>query len=176
MKIGGVDPSTLSTEEILVLPRGEKSVIFRAVGVPNYEPFNALCPEPTAPKIHTPKEGWMDNLEEPGYQDMMKTYGLRRLAWLTITSLEPSKIEWDTVDPDKPGTWTSWEVDLKANGFNQIECQRIQTLVFQANCLDENKLEQARAAFLLGQQPVPNVSSGQSTEPEITQSGELASE
>lgn len=176
MKIGGVDPTTLSTEEILVLPRGEKNVIFRAVGIPDYEPFNVLCPEPTAPKIHKPKEGWVDNVEEPGYRDMVKTYGLRRLAWLIIMSLEPSKIEWDTVNLDKPGTWTSWEKDMKANGFNHMECQRIQNLVFQANSLDDDKLDKALAVFLRGQQPVPNVTNGQRSEPEITQSGKPASE
>ncbi len=176
MKIGGVDPKTLSTEEILVLPRGEENIIFRAVGVQDYKEFNDLCPEPTAPKIHKPKEGWVDNVEEPGYRDMMKTYGLRRLAWLIIVSLAPSDIEWDNVDPDKPSTWTQWNEELKESGLNQVECNRVQGLVFQANCLDEDKLEQARENFLVGQQPVPSEFSGLSIAPETTLSGEPASE
>ena len=176
MKIGGVDPKTMSTEEILVLPRGEKNIIFRAVGIPNYDPFNKLCPEPTAPRIHKPKEGWVDHVEEPGYKDMMKTYGRKRLAWLVITSLEPSDIEWEEVDADKPSTWLGWSEELIDAGFNQVEVNRIQNLVFQANCLDEEKLEQARDSFLLGQQPVPSESSGLSIAPESTPSGELASE
>lgn len=176
MKIGGIDPKTLSTEEILVLPRGEKNIIFRAVGVQDYDEFNKLCPEPTAPKIHKPKEGWVDNEEEPGYRDMMKTYGLRRLAWLVITSLEPSDIEWEKVSLDNPSTWTQWNEELKESGLNQVECNRVQGLVFQANCLDEDKLEQARENFLLGQQPVPSESSGLSIAPGTTPSGEPASE
>ncbi len=176
MKIGGVDPKTMSTEEVLVLPRGEENIVFRAIGVPDYDPFNKLCPEPTAPKVHKPKEGWVDNIEEPGYKDMMKTYGRKRLAWLVITSLEPSEIEWDKVNPDIPSTWMDWDDELKANGLNQVECNRVQNLVFQANCLDEEKLSQARESFLLGQQPVPSEYSGLSIAPESTQSGEPAFE
>ncbi len=176
MKIGGLDPTTMSTEEILVLPRGDKEIVFRAVGVPDYEPFNKLCPEPTAPKVHKPKEGWVDNVEEPGYKDMMKTYGRKRLAWLVIMSLEPSEIEWDKVNPDNPSTWMNWEKELKDSGFNLVECNRIQNLVFQANCLDEDKLEQARESFLAGQQPVPEEFSGLSIAPESMPSGEPVSE
>ncbi len=175
MKIDGVDPKTMSTEEILVLPRGEKSIIFRAVGVPDYESFNKLCPEPMAPRVHKPKEGWVDHVEEPGYKDMMQTYGRKRLAWLVITSLEPSDIEWEEVDADKPSTWLEWSEELLDAGFNQVEVNRIQNLVFQANCLDEEKLEQARESFLLGQAPVPSESSGLSIAPESSPSGEPAS-
>ena len=176
MKIGGIDPSTMPTEVFLVLPRGEKEIVFRARGVQDYKEFNKLCSEPTAPKITKPKEGWVDNVDEPGYKDMMKTYGLKRLAWLIITSLEPSEIEWETVDPAKTSTWLGWEDEMRDSGFSQVECNRIQALVLEANCLDEDKLDQARENFLVGQQPVPSEYSGQSTAPETTQSGEPASE
>jgi hypothetical protein len=176
MKIGGVDPSELSSEEILVLPRGDKEIIFRAIGVPDYEPFNKLCPEPKAPVVYKPKEGWVPNEDEPGYQEMMKNYGQKRMSWLIITSLEPSNIEWDEVNPDNPSTWNKWEEELKAAGLNHVECRRVQNLVFEANCLDEEKLVQARESFLLGQQPVPSEFSGQSTAPENTQLGEPVSE
>ncbi len=177
MKIGGVDPNTLSSEEILILPRGDKELVFRAVGVPDYEPFNKLCPEPKAPGIYKPKEGgWIPNEEDPAYKDMMETYGNKRMSWLVITSLGPSDIEWDEVNVDNPSTWAKWDDELKAAGLNHVECRRVQNLVFQANCLDESKLEQARENFLVGQQPVPSEFSGQSIAPEITPSGEPVSE
>ena len=176
MKIAGVDPKTLPTEVFLVIARGETEVVFRAIGVPDYEEFNKLCPEPKPSKVNKPKEGWVDNLDEPAYRDMVKTHGNKRLAWLVINSLEPSKIEWETIDFDNPSTWIGWEKEMKDNGFNQVECNRIQALVFEANSLDEEKLEQARANFLLGQQPVPSEYSGQSTAPESTQPGEPVSE
>lgn len=176
MKIGGIDPTTLPTEEILVLPRGETEIVFRARGVPNYDEFNALCPEPKPPTIFKPKDGWVPNTDEPGYKDMMKTYNAKRMAWLVIKSLEPSEIEWDEVDLDKPATWVGWDEEFIANGFTMVECNRIQHLAFEANCLDEGKLEKAREAFLRGQEPVPNEYSGQSTEPGTTPSGEPVSE
>jgi len=176
MKIGGIDPTTLPSEEILVLPRGEKQIVFRAQGVPNYDEFHALCPEPKPSKILKPQEGWVDNEDDPGYQDMMKTYNQRKMSWLVVRSLEPSEIEWEKVDPNKPATWLEWGEELQKNGFSQVECNRIQRLVFQANCLDEDKLAQARESFLLGQQPVPSEYSGLSIAPETTQSGEPVAE
>jgi hypothetical protein len=95
---------------------------------------------------------------------------------MVIRSLEPSEIEWDTVDPDNPSTWLNWDRDMKSAGLSQVECNRILQLVFQANCLDEAKLQKAREAFLLGQQPVPSEFSGPNTEPESTPSGEPAAE
>jgi hypothetical protein len=176
MKIGGVDPKTLPTEEILVLPRGEKQIVFRARGVQDYDEFDALCPEPKPPGILKPKEGWVPNPDEPGYKDMMKTYGLKRMGWLVIKSLEPSNVEWDEVSLDNPSTWTNWQDEFLANGFTLVECNRIQHLTFEANCLDEAKLEKAREAFLRGQEPVPSEYSGQSIAPETSPSGKPVSE
>jgi len=176
MKIGGIDPTTLPTEEFLVLPRGEETIVFRAIGVPNYDEFDAMCPEPTAPMINRAGQGWVPNLKEPGYTDMMKTYSARKMSWLVIKSLEPSDIEWDQVSLDDPSTWTEWDQDFIKNGFTMVECNRIQHLAFEANCLDEAKLEKAREAFLRGQEPIPKEYSGQSTEPETTPPGKPASE
>ena len=176
MKIGGIDPATLPTEEFLVIPRGDQQIVFRASGIPNYDEFDKLCPEPKPPGKLVPGEGWVPNEDDEAYQDMMKTYGKKRLAWMVIKSLEPSEIEWDTVKPDNPSTWTNWEEDMKGAGLSQVECNRVQQLVFQANCLDENKLKKAREAFLVGQQPVPSEFSGRSIAPESTQSGEPAAE
>ena len=175
MKIGGIDPSTLSTEELLVLPRGEQNIVFRAVGIPDYEEFKALCPEPKAPGVQMAGKGWMPNENDPGYRDMVKTHDKRRIDWMVLKSLEPSDVEWDTVDLDNPPTWTNWQGDLKTAGLNQVEVNRVQALVFQANCLDESKLQKALEAFQLGQQPVPNEFSGQNDEQKNSQSGEPAS-
>lgn len=175
MKIGGCDPSTLSKEVILVLPRGDESVIFRAVGIASYDEFNDLCPTPKPPGKLT-KDGWAADEENKDYQSTLASHNSRRMAWMAITSLKPSDIEWDSVVVEKPSTWALWEKDLKDAGFSQVECNRVMGLVMEANCLDEERLQQARDSFLLGQQPVPSEFSGQSTEPETTPSGKPASE
>ena len=171
MKIGGIDPSTLPVEELLVLPRGDQQVVFRAIGVPDYDEFDEFCPTPKPPGKLT-KDGWVPNMEDDGYQEILAIHEKKRLAWMVIKSLSPSAIEWDTVNLDNPSTWVNWKKDLKAAGFSQVECNRIMHLVLQANCLDEKKLQKAREVFQLGQQPVPSEFAGQSIEPEITPSGE----
>ena len=44
-------PETLPTEEVLVLPRGDQRLVFRACGVPDMEAFVKLCPGPDARKV-----------------------------------------------------------------------------------------------------------------------------
>lgn len=173
MKIGGVDPSTLQKIEILVLPRGEDHLVFKAKGLDDYEEFEKLCPEPQPPGKLT-REGWVPNEDDPNYQSVRKSYNEKRWAWITIQSLAPSDIEWDTVDLSNPATWTHWQKDLKAAGLSQVEVNRVGTLVAQANCLDEGKLKQARDVFLLGQAQVQRESSGHLIAPPSSPSGEPA--
>lgn len=149
MKIGGVDPRTLPTEEVLVLPRGDQRIVFRARGLEDMEPFKALCPEPKMPGKLT-KDGYVPDAEDEGYKSIMEEQSKRRLAYMVVCSLEPSQIEWDTVKLDDPSTWANWEADLKAGGMTQVECNRVLSLVMAANCLDETKLRKAREVFLQG--------------------------
>ncbi len=175
MKIGGVDPKTLSKEEVLVLPRGDQVIVFRAVGVSDYDEFNALCPEPKVPTKLMASGAQQPDEDNKDYKSILSVYNAKRLAWLVIRSLEPSIIEWDTVELGKPATWKNWTEDMKKSGLSQVECNRVTQLVFQANCLDEEKLKQARELFLRGRGPVQAESSGPSTEPKSTPSGEPAS-
>lgn len=172
MKIGGVDPSTLSNIEILVLPRGNQQIVFKATGLANYDQFDKLCPEPKPPGVLKPNEGWVPNVKDKSYIEMMANWGKKRFAYMAIKSLEPSEIEWDTVSLDNPSTWLKWQDELKANGFTQVEVNRIAGLVLDANCLNEERLEKARALFQLGQAPMPGESCGLTTEPSCSPSGE----
>ena len=149
MKIGGVDPTTLPVEEVLVLPRGDEQVVFRATGVKDLVEFNRLCPPPQPPAKLT-KDGPVADTDDPDYQVASMAYQRRKTAYIVLNSLAPSEIEWDSVALDNPSTWLNWEDDLKKAGFSQMECNRILSLVLQANCLDEKKLEKARRLFLRG--------------------------
>ncbi len=149
MKIGGIDPKTLPNEEVLVLPRGDKAIIFRAQGLPDMDDFHNMVPEPKMPGRLLPT-GFEPNPSDPGYQSVLAEYNKRRMSYLVVKSLEPSNIEWDTVKIDSPGTWSNWEKDLKDGGLTQVECNLVFSLAFSANQLDEAKLKKARDAFLLG--------------------------
>ena len=149
MKIGGV-PVT-KCEEVLVLPRPNgNDLVFKAVAVVDMEPFEALCPKPTAP-VKLTKDGKQPNITSESYLSQCEEWANRRHCFIIKESLKPSDIEWDTVDDEKPATWKNWITDLESAGLCGIECQRIQQCVIDANALNENKLKEARDAFLLGQ-------------------------
>lgn len=174
MKIGGVSVSG-PHEEILVLPRGESQIIIRAQSVLDLDEFDKICPAPKPPGKLT-KDGWIPSLDDETYRQSISRLNERRIAYLVIRSLEPSQIEWDTVDIGNPKTWTNYIVDFKNASFSTIEVNRIVACVMAANALDESKLEQARKVFLAGQAQALVPFSGPSTELESLPSGEPANE
>lgn len=166
MKVGGVTV-TGPTEEYLVLPRDPAPIVFRALAIKNMDEFFTLCPEPKTP-TKLVKNVWVPDPDAPGYKQMLDSHNNYRLAYMVIKTLEPSQIEWDNVSPDNPSTWSNWEKELKDGGLTQIEIQRVVQLVLDANALNEDKLEKARANFQLGQAQAQNESSGHPTEPVTT--------
>ena len=154
MKIAGIDPNSLSREMLLVLPRGESQIVFRAKGLKDMSEFNAICPLPKPPGKLT-KDGFVPNHNDPTYQQILTQWSAKRLGFMVARTLEPTQIEWDTVDIANPATWTEWENDLKNGGLSQFECNRVTALVLEANSLDDGKIEKARAVFLAGQEQAP---------------------
>jgi hypothetical protein len=152
MKIAGIDPKTLPNKEFLVIPRGDKAIVFYAQGLPDMDEFHAMVPVPTAPVAQT-ATGVVQNTKDPGYLADIAEYSRRKVAYTVVFSLKPSEIEWDTVKLDQPGTWPNWESDLKNAGLTQVECNLVFNLVWGANSLDEAKLKQARETFLRGTAP-----------------------
>jgi len=161
MRIGGVKIEG-PAEEILVLPRGEQVLVIRACAV-NLDEFETLCPEPKPPGKLT-KDGWIPDTENESYKQVVTAHNEKRIAYLVVKSLEPSQVEWDTVEPENPKTWTNYVQDFKAAGLTTIEINRVVQCVMRANSLDEDKLEQARKVFLLGQAQAQKESSGQNIE------------
>ena len=162
MKINGQQPVG-PAEEVLVLPRANGDIVFTARAVMDMEEFHAQSPPPKAPGRLT-KEGFQHNFDDPTYRKQVDHNAEMRLGYLVIRSLEATEIEWDTVDINKPETWTNWSKDLKEAGFNQNEIDRILITCMQANCLDEMKLKAARDAFLRGQGTLLARFSGQNCE------------
>lgn len=174
MKIGGVTPTR--AEEVLVLPRNTGDLVFKAHAVLSMDEFNALCPKPGAP-VRITKDGKQSDTNSASYLQELQTWANRRHAYICIKSLEPSDIEWDTVKAEKASTWENWTQDLSDGGLCAIEVQRVQQCVIDANALNEDKLKEARDAFLRGQGiKTSDASSGPRDEQPSTQSGQPASE
>lgn len=169
MKIAGKEVSG-PAEEILVLPRLDGDIVFRCKAVLDMAQFDALCPEPK-PKPVLVAGGFKPNDKDPGYQAQVLQHSVLRIAYIAIKSLEPSDIEWETVNMDNPATWGNWEKELADAGFSQVEINRITVCILQANSLDEEKLEKARASFLRGMEAPAEKSSGPRPAPPNTPSG-----
>ena len=148
MKIGGV--SVTKCEELLVLPRGDGNDIpFRAVAVTVNDEFEKLVPMPVPPMVIT-KNGKQPDLTDDTYKAALASRDVKRFAFLCLKSLEPSNIEWETVDLEKPNTWSGWSQELKDAGLSDTEVNRVIGTVMIANSLDEDKIDEARKTFLLG--------------------------
>ena len=147
MKISGIDPKSLCNEVILVLPRVEQSLVFKARGLKNYDDFDSLCPPPKPPGKMT-RDGWVPDEKDSTFQTMQGEWSKRRLAYIVINSL--LDIEWDNVTISDPSTWLGWEKELLDSNLSQVEVNRVLGLVLEANALDESKLTKARELFIAG--------------------------
>jgi hypothetical protein len=130
---------------------------------------------PSPPGKHVPNKGFVPDLEDKGWQDMVRARNKKRTAYIIIKTLEPSHIEWDTVDPANTKTWLKWEDDLRANHFTEFEVEKITDFVVDTNGLNEAKLEKAREVFLHGRVPAQNDISSPSSEQANMPSGEPVS-
>lgn len=167
MRVGGKEIKG-PAEEVLVLPRLDGDLVFKARAVRDFELFKKMVNEPKAPSILL-RGGHQKNFKDAGYLQMVDRFNTLRLCFLVINSLQD--VEWDTVQFDDPNSWTNWETDLTEAGLADIEVQRVLSCVLSANSLNEAKLVEARDAFLRGQGEMLAQSSGQVTEPESMQSG-----
>ena len=171
MKMQGVNLDT-PVEEILVLPRGEQIVVFKARPVLDMDTFDKLCPEPQAPTRTMRGGAAVPNLDDKGYIRDLQTYAEKRMAYLVIRSLEATEgLEWEQVKLNDSSTWLMFRKELGDANFSAMEIGRIVNTVLAANCLDEAKLEKARQVFLRGQRTEPEKSTGLSTELANTSSG-----
>lgn len=178
MKLGGKKIEGPNVETI-VIPRtdGRSDIVFKAQAVLDYAEFDRLCPRPTPPiKMLRGGERQAD-YEDEAYKKRLNEYGLKRMAWMSLKSLEATEgLEWETVDLGNPNTWLKFEDELTDSGFSDPELQRIRNGVFTANCLNENLVELARQSFFTGRPRAHDPSSYRQAETNDTLSGEPASD
>jgi len=173
IKIDGQTIPKGLNEDVLVLPRGESTIVIKIRAFPDLEYFNEVCPAPKPPGALT-KKGWVPNLKDDTYKERLKQHGLQRVGYMVVKSLEPTNIEWERVDLDNPKTWAEWEKELTDSGFTQIECNLIIGMVMEVNNLNEFKLDEARESFLQGQAQEQSDLASQSSEQNDSPSGEPA--
>ena len=139
--------------EYCVIPRGgdKADIVFHAQAILDDAPFYEMCPAPTPP-MRIMKGGKREtNFEDAGYKQETVLHHDKRMAWMCVTSLAATPgLEWETVKMGDHKTWMNFRSELKASGFSYIEIQRIEGAVYTANCLNENRVEEARQSFHRG--------------------------
>ena len=148
MKINGRTPSGPNTVEV-VIPRGDGNHFrFKAKAVLNYSDFEKLQPAPLPPKVQRPGGQWAEDIEDPSYKKLLAEHNNIELQWMYVQSLSATEgLTWDTIKPEDPSTCKNWRDDLMAAGFSRAEIGRLVQAIWQANCLDDKLVEEARKSF-----------------------------
>lgn len=164
-------------KEYVVIPRPDEDIVFTAQAVLDTDDFDQLFPRPTPPTV-THRDGTRaQNPEDSRYKAKLDEWGIKRTHYLVIKSLQATEeLEWETIDFSDPDTWGNYETELKESGFTQIEIQRIIMCAFNANSLNESKIEEARRHFLAGLQVQSNGHSSHKDDLTTTPSGEPAND
>ena len=164
--------------ELIIIPRGEgqEDVIFKAQAILDMSEFYKMCPEPRAPKGMRKGGIPFENVADPYYKLSLSELYKQRLAYMVLKSLEATPdLAWDQVKMSNPNTWRLYEKELRDSGFSDIEVGRIVNGVMSANCLNDDKMEEARKRFLAAQALLQNVSVSQTDGLDSTPSGEQQS-
>jgi len=139
-------------EAILVLPRNGQDLVFKARAVLDYSEFDTLCPSPKPKKIKTPQGEEKSLFTEPTYLQAIDHWGKQKMAYTVIKSLVATIwLEWEKVKLDDPTTWLSYQQEFRDAFFSEREINRIVNCCWEANSIDEDKLQEARARFLASQ-------------------------
>ena len=138
---------------IIPIPRDGGDIVFVAQAIKGWEEFERTVPEPKPPKILMAGGKTSEDKNDPVYLTEVTKYNEKRTHFMVIRSLAATPdLEWETVDLEKSETWGNYETELKDADFSIMEINRIVQGVMRANCLDEEMIDEARRAFLAGQQ------------------------
>ena len=150
MKLGGVRPPV--NVKTLVLEReGNKPLVFKAGAITDMSEFDRLCPEPVPPDMLKRGEK-VPNYKDKGYLLAVSQQSGKRMNYIILTSLKATEnLEWSTVDYGDPSTWENWRKECLEAGISLFEVNRIVALVIDANGLNDQLLDAAKASFLAEQ-------------------------
>jgi hypothetical protein len=144
--------------EVIIVPRPDGDIIFKASAVLDFDRFNKLCPVPNPPMVtYAGAKTPVPDFKDKDYNNALSERGRKRFNWILIQSLKATPdLEWDSIDEDNPDTWEKIEAEFRAAKFSEVEIGRIFSGVLAANSLDEERIEEARKRFLASQQPQSN--------------------
>ena len=150
MKIHGEKLEYQDITDVVVIPKGDDNIVFTIKAVFSEEYVNKLVPDPEPPKIQRKgMKRFEPNLEDDDYIAAVRQKGEYRVSWRILESLSATEgLTWDTIDMEKPETWTNWEGELIEAGFTQLEIDFLVTAIVRICGMSVMAMESARANFL----------------------------
>lgn len=161
--------------EVVVIPRQDGDLVFKAQAVLDYEPHDKINPQPKPPTVLRPGGVESVDMDDKKYNEKLDTWARQKFYWMFLKSLEATPgLEWETVKMSDPTTWEGYKEEMQTGGLAPAEIQRIELCVTNACGLNQTKIDEATNRFLAGQAQVHADESSQSTAPTSIQSGEPA--
>lgn len=151
MKING-QTFDAPNEALVVLLRKGEPVPFKARAVLDFSRFDLLCPRPAPKKITRPGGKVEELFNDKSFLAAFDHWGKLKTAYVIVEALKATPgLEWDTVKDDDSNSWLGWRKELETAFFTEQEIQKIIACVWEANGIDEAKLNEARERFLSGE-------------------------
>lgn len=149
MKVNGISLEG-PNEALVVLARNNGTdIAFKFRAILDYEPFNKLVPPVEIRMKRDRGKAPEPDLKNPEYTQLVTERNKKLSAWSFITSIAATvKLEWETVDPVKPETWTGYHDELRKAGISEAEVNQLWGGFNEANGLSDDHRKQARDRFL----------------------------
>jgi hypothetical protein len=137
---------------IIPIIRGEEDLFFQAQ-VSDMTEFATVCKRPEPPMIqHKGQTQAVADIEDPKYKIAIEQFVKNRIDYMIIKSLSATPdLQWDKVKLTNPETYHLYVEELKEFGLTVSEIDRLINGVFEANGLDESKIEESKKRFLAAQ-------------------------
>lgn len=162
--------------ELVVIPRNDGDLVFKAQAVLDYEDFEKLNPMPQPPGVMRPGGVMSYDTSDTKYNEAIDEWARSKTHYMVLKSLEATDgLEWETVKMGEPDTWNLYQQEMNDAGLSPAEIGRIITCVTDACGLNQTKIDEATKRFLAGQAEAQKEQSSPSSELKNTPSGTPAS-
>ena len=151
MKIHGKEISGPDAQ-VVVSPRNDGDLVFKAQAVLDYSDFDKLNPMPQPPGVMRPGGVMSYDTSDTKYNTRIDDWAKSKTHFMVLKSLEATEgLAWDTVIMAEPDTWNLYQQEMNDAGLTPGEIGRIITCVTDACGLNQEKIDEATKRFLAGQ-------------------------
>jgi len=135
----------------VILPFGDEDILILCGCIPDYGPFEEMCPPPVAPKVLRPGKIESVNVQDKTFLKQVGEHAQLRTYWLIKESVKETEgLEWEKVVDNDPSTWHNLEREMTV-AFGELGVSKIIKAVLRANGLSQEIVGEARDSFLASQ-------------------------